>query len=52
VAREGGTTNGWEYGWRSYAGSVIGYHYRNDSGWITFLGNSTATDCNLANWGG
>jgi len=57
----GGTTNGWDYTWRSYAGhlgsefwygSVIGYHYRNDSGWITFLGNTTASDCNLTNWGG
>lgn len=58
---KGGTTNGWDLTWRSYAGhfgtefwygSVIGHHYRNDSGWITFLGNSTATDCNLGNWGG
>lgn len=57
---KGGTTTGWEYTYRSYAGhlgsefwtgSVMGYHYRNDSGWITFLGNSNATDCNLANWG-
>lgn len=53
--------NGWDYTWRSYAGhfasefwygSVVGNHYRNDQGFITFLGNSTATDCNLSNWGG
>lgn len=58
---KGGTTNGWEYTWRSYAGhfgseywygSVVGHHYRSDQGWFIFLGNSTATDCNLSNWGG
>jgi hypothetical protein len=57
---KGGTTNGWEYTWRSYAGhlgsefwygKVIGYHWRSAGGLILFLGNSVATDCNLANWG-
>lgn len=61
IGPNGAWTNGWELTWRSYAGhfgsefwygQVIGHHYRNDSGWITFLGNSTATDCNLSNWGG
>jgi hypothetical protein len=56
-----GTTNGWEYTWRSYAGhfgseywygAVVGHHCRSDRGWFIFLGNSTATDCNLRNWGG
>jgi hypothetical protein len=56
-----GTTNGWEYTWRSYVGhfgseywygTVIGHHYRSDQGFFIFLGNSTATDCNLGNWGG
>lgn len=57
----GGTVDGWELTWRSYAGhlgsefwygSVIGHHWKSDSGFISFLGNSTAVDCNLANWGG
>ena len=52
--------NGWEYTWRSYAGhlasefwygQVIGYHWRSDYGLYVFMGNSSATDCNLANWG-
>ncbi|HWW06520.1 hypothetical protein [Collimonas sp.] len=55
-----GSQNGWEYTWRSYAGhfgsefwygSVVGHHWRNDSGFISFLGNSYASDCNLRQWG-
>lgn len=55
-----GTTSGWENTWRSYAGHlgsefwygrVVGYHWKSDGGFIRFLGNSTAVDCNLANWG-
>ncbi|UTY59468.1 hypothetical protein [Massilia sp. erpn] len=54
-------SNGWEMTWRSYAGhlasefwygTVVGHHYKSDSGLISFLGNSTATDCNLGEWGG
>ena len=52
--------NGWEYTWRSYAGhfaseywygTVVGHHYRSDYGFIVFLGNSTASNCNVAQWG-
>jgi hypothetical protein len=54
-------SGGWEYTWRSYAGhlltefwygEVIGDHWRNDYGLYSYLGQSFAYDCNLANWGG
>lgn len=54
------STNGWEYTWRSYAGhfgsefwygTVVGHHWRSNYGLYTFMGNSTATDCNLSQWG-
>lgn len=57
----GQMSNGWYLTWRSYAGhlgteywygAVLGYHYKNDSGFISFLGFSTAKDCNIGNWGG
>jgi hypothetical protein len=56
-----GATAGWENTWRSYAGhlgsefwygSVLGYHYQRNGGLVLFLGNSTASDCNLSEWGG
>ncbi|WP_141111242.1 hypothetical protein [Chromobacterium haemolyticum] len=52
--------DGWQDTWRSYAGhfgsefwygSVVGHHYRNQSSYISFLGNSSAVDCNLSQWG-
>lgn len=54
-----GAVGGWEYTWRSYAGHgfefwyglVIGHHYKR-SGFVSFLGNSFAGDCNLLQWGG
>lgn len=61
TAGSGPVQNGWQYTWRSYAGhfasefwygTVIGHHWRNDNGFISFLGNSTAVDCNLGQWGG
>jgi len=61
TAGTGPVQAGWQNTWRSYAGylgsefwygTVIGHHWRNDSGFISFLGNSTATDCNLGQWGG
>lgn len=54
-------TNGWQYTWRSYAGhfgtefwygQVVGWHWGNSGGLYLFYGNSTATDCNLTQWGG
>lgn len=53
-----GAVGGWEYTWRSRAGhwgefwygQVVGYHYKR-SGFVYFLGNSFAADCNLAQWG-
>lgn len=54
-------TDGWELTWRSYAGHlgsefwygvVVGHHYKNEAGIVSFLGNSIATDCNLGEWGG
>jgi hypothetical protein len=56
-----GSTGGWEYTWRSYAGhlgteywygQVTGYHYKKIGGVVSFMGNSWATDCNLSQWGG
>ena len=56
-----GSTGGWEYTWRSYAGHfgsefwygmVIGHHYKRNGGLVSFLGNSIAYDCNLSEWGG
>ncbi|MCU7937527.1 MAG: hypothetical protein KZQ99_22165 [Candidatus Thiodiazotropha sp. (ex Dulcina madagascariensis)] len=53
------STGGWEYTWRSYAGhfgtefwygAVIGHHYKRN-GLVSFLGNTSATDCNLSEWG-
>jgi hypothetical protein len=55
-----GSTGGWEYTWRSYAGhfgtefyygTVIGHHYKRNGGLVSFMGNSHATDCNLSEWG-
>ena len=52
--------NGWEHTWRSYAGhigseffygTVIGSHWKSDSGLFSMIGESTATDCNLSQWG-
>lgn len=57
----GGVTSGWDYTWRSYAGhlgtefwygTVIGYHYSSYQGFITSLGTTTASNCNLSQWGG
>lgn len=54
-------TNGWQYTWRSYSGhfgaefwygQVVGFHWGNSGGIYLFYGNSTATDCNLTQWGG
>lgn len=61
TAGNGPVENGWQKTWRSYAGhfgsefwygTVIGHHWRAEDGFISFLGNSTATDCNLGQWGG
>lgn len=54
-----GNIGGWQTTWRSYAGHfasefwygvVIGHHYRR-SGFVYFLGNTVASDCNLSQWG-
>jgi hypothetical protein len=54
-----GSLGGWENTWRSRAGhfgeywygNVIGYHYKRTP-IVAFMGNSYASDCNLAEWGG
>ncbi len=53
--------SGWSHTWRSYAGhlgnefwygSVAGHHWRwSASTGIALMGISTATDCNLGQWG-
>jgi hypothetical protein len=60
VNSSGDGNGGWSYDWRSYAGHfgtefwygmVIGQHYEYRGGFVSFLGNSRAGDCNLSEWG-
>ncbi|WP_124382788.1 hypothetical protein [Ralstonia sp. SET104] len=53
-------TGGWQNTWRSYAGhlgsefwygTVIGYHWGNSGGAFFLHGITTASDCNLSQWG-